>query len=104
MRLASASVLTFTIALTTTLMAEIPKQAQWEITFAQVEAAAALPDLSRTEPDVSLLEAGFVVAIPPTERFRRCLSRRNLREADRHDGTTRLARTLRRPAGCLSAG
>ena len=46
MKLASASTLTLAVVLSATLVAQIPKQAQWEITFAQVEAAADLPDLS----------------------------------------------------------
>jgi hypothetical protein len=33
------------------LIAQIPKQAQWEITFAQIEAAAGLPDLTTVGPD-----------------------------------------------------
>jgi len=42
---ALASVVIFAAALTATLMAQIPEQAKWEITFAQVEASAGLPDL-----------------------------------------------------------
>ena len=44
--LATAVVL---VALSDPLMAQIPKEAQWEITFAQVEAALGLPDLSKAE-------------------------------------------------------
>jgi hypothetical protein len=42
----AASTLTLAVVLSATLVAQIPKQAQWEITFAQVEAADDLPDLS----------------------------------------------------------
>ena len=46
MRLASPAVLTLAIVLSMTLEAQIPTRAQWEITFAQVEATVGLPDLS----------------------------------------------------------
>ena len=39
-----------TAALTATLSAQIPERAQWEITFAQVEAAAQLSDLRTADP------------------------------------------------------
>ena len=42
-----ASSLILAVALSVTLMAQIPKAARWEITFAQVEAAAGLPGLSK---------------------------------------------------------
>ena len=44
MKLALASILTLAVAARVTLLAQIPERAQWEITFAQVEAAAYLPD------------------------------------------------------------
>jgi hypothetical protein len=49
MKLPAVSILTLAVAASTQLMAQIPERAQWEITFAQVEAAAGLPDLSKTE-------------------------------------------------------
>lgn len=51
MKLTVASILPLTLALGATLMAQIPKQAQWEITFAQVEDAAGLADLSTAGSD-----------------------------------------------------
>ena len=38
-------------ALSTTLSAQIPERAQWEITFAQVEASAGLSDLRAASPE-----------------------------------------------------
>jgi hypothetical protein len=43
------SVLAF--AASATLLGQIPERAQWEITFAQVEAAAGLPDLKAAPPE-----------------------------------------------------
>lgn len=51
MKLTVATILTVAVALSTPLIAQIPKQARWEITFAQVEAAAGLPDLSTAGSD-----------------------------------------------------
>ena len=47
----SVSVLILAVAASATLVAQIPERAQWEITFAQVEAAAGLPDLRTAGPD-----------------------------------------------------
>ena len=44
-------ILTPALVVGITLLARIPRQAQWEITFAQVEAAADLPDLSAGAAD-----------------------------------------------------
>ena len=48
---ATALFVTLASALSTTLLAQIPERAQWEITFAQVEAAAALSDLRTASPE-----------------------------------------------------
>jgi hypothetical protein len=49
MKLASASILTVA-ALSASPLTQIPERAEWEITFAQVEATAGLPDLRSEKP------------------------------------------------------
>ena len=48
---ATALFVTLASALSTTLSAQIPERAQWEITFAQIEAAAGLSDLRAASPE-----------------------------------------------------
>jgi hypothetical protein len=48
---ATASFVTVAAALNAALAAQIPQQAQWEITFAQVEAAAGLSDIRTPTPE-----------------------------------------------------
>ena len=47
---ATASLVMMGAALSAALSAQIPERAEWEITFAQVEAAAGLPDLRTAAP------------------------------------------------------
>ena len=47
----SASAVILASVLSATLLAQIPERAQWEITFAQVEAAAGLSDLRTSGPE-----------------------------------------------------
>jgi hypothetical protein len=48
---ATASFVIVASALSATLSAQIPQRAQWEITFAQVEAAAGLSDMRTAAPE-----------------------------------------------------
>jgi hypothetical protein len=48
---ATASLVVLASALSATLSAQIPERAQWDITFAQVEASAELPDLRTARPE-----------------------------------------------------
>jgi hypothetical protein len=50
MKSTSASMVILTLAVSATLVAQIPERAQWEITFPQVEAAAGLPDMRAAQP------------------------------------------------------
>jgi hypothetical protein len=51
MKPTSASMVILASAVSATLVAQIPERAQWEITFAQVEAAAGLSDMRAAPPE-----------------------------------------------------
>jgi hypothetical protein len=64
---ATASFLIVASALGATLSAQIPERAQWEITFAQVEASAGLSDLRTASPEMveaRLMERPWSAVVP----------------------------------------